>query len=224
MLKFSFPVAVASPQVTYEIAYGAQVRDNKGLEDPGQRWIDLTGQVSGTLYGLTVLNDAKYGYSVHGTDMRVSVARAAVYANHEPKALEPGVDYAWMDQGVQTFQMELLPHSGTWQQAGATRAAAELVDQVPVVYQGIHHGTRPASDSFLSVDAPDVIVEVVKDSEDGDDLIVRSYETDGRTTNATVQMPFAHARWTGNYHPFEIKTLRIDRRDGRVREVDALER
>jgi alpha-mannosidase len=224
MLKFSYPVGIASPQATYEIPYGAEARDNKGSEDPGQRWIDVTGQRSGSRYGLTVLNDAKYGYSVHGAEMRVSIARAAVYANHEPRALEPGVDYAWMDQGLQTFQMELLPHSGTWQQAGAPRAAAELVAKVPVVYQGIHPGTRPSSNSFLSIDATDVIVEVVKESEDGEDLIVRSYETDGRTTTATLEMPFAHAHWTGSYGPYEIKTLRIDRRDGHVREVNALER
>ena len=30
--------------------------------------------------------------------------------------------------------------------------------------------------------------------------------------------------WTGDYHPFEIKTPRIDRRSGAVKEVDALER
>jgi alpha-mannosidase len=224
MLKFSSPVAVASPQATYEIPYGAQARDTNGLENPGQRWIDVTGNVNGQTYGLTVLNDAKYGYSVDGNDMRVSVARAAVYANHEPRALQPGVDYAWMDQGLQTFQMQLLPHSGTWQQAGAPRAAAELVDHVPIVYQGIHPGTRPASESFLSVDAADVIVEAVKESEDGDDLIVRSYETDGHATTATLQIPFARAHWTGQYRPFEIKTLRIDRHSGRVREVNALER
>jgi alpha-mannosidase len=129
-----------------------------------------------------------------------------------------------MDQGLQTFQMQLLPHSGTWQQAGAPRAAAELIDGVPIVYQGIHPGSRAGSDSFLWVDASDVIVEVVKESEDGDDLIVRSYETDGRSTSATLQMPLVHAQWTGTYHPFEIKTLRIDRHSGQVREVNALER
>lgn len=224
MLKFSFPVAVSSPEVTYEIPYGAMTRDNKNLEDPGQRWIDLTGQVDGKTYGLAVLNDAKYGYSVDGTDMRVSVARAAVYANHQPAELKPGVDYAWMDQGLQTFQMELLPHAGTWQQTGVPRAAAELVDKIPIVYQGIHPGTSAASASFLSVDASDVIVEVVKQSEDGSDVIVRSYETDGRNTTATLQIPFAHAHWTGAYRPFEIKTLRINAKTGQVSEVDALER
>lgn len=224
MLKFSFPVAVTSPEPTYEIPYGAIKRENKGLEDPGQRWIDLTGQADGKTYGLAVLNDAKYGYSVDGSDMRVSVARAAVYANHQPAELKPGVDYAWMDQGLQTFQMQLLPHIGTWQEAEVPRAAAELVDKVPIIYQGIHPGTRRAAASFLSVDAQDVIVEVIKQSEDGSDLIVRSYETDGRNTTATLQMPFAHAHWTGDYHPFEIKTLRIDPKTGAVSEVDALER
>jgi len=224
MVKFSFPVAVQSPQATYEIAYGALARDNEGFENPGQRWIDVTGQANGHTYGLTVLNDAKYGYSVDGSEMRVSVARAAVYANHEPRELKPGVDYNWMDQGLQTFQMQLLPHLGTWQQVGAPRAAAELVDPVPIVYQGIHPGTRSASDSFMSVDAPDVIVEAVKEAEDGDDLIVRSYETDGQGTTATLQMPFLHAHWTGQYHPFEIKTVRINRHTGDVREVNALER
>lgn len=223
ILKFSFPVDVQTPQATYEIAYGAQARANKNEEDPGQRWIDVTGTQSGHPYGLTVLNDAKYGYSVNGSDLRVSVARAAVYANHEPRALVAGVDYQWMDQGVQNFQMELIPHMGSWQEANVTRAAEELVTEVPIVYQGIHPGTRKGADSFLSVDAQNVVVESVKLAEDGDDVIVRSYETTGKQAKATIQLGFAQTKWTGSYHPFEIKTLRIARRTRQIREVNALE-
>ncbi len=174
-------------------------------------------------YGLSVLNDAKYGYSVSGSDMRVSIARAAVYANHEPSELKSGVDYTWMDQGVQTFQMELIPHVGTWQEARVVRAAEELVTEIPIVYQGIHPGLRKGADSFLSVDAPDVVVEAVKQAEDGEDLIVRSYETSGIKTTATIILNFAGMQWTGEYHPFEIKTLRIDRHTRKVTEVNALE-
>ncbi|GAA3762207.1 alpha-mannosidase [Terriglobus aquaticus] len=224
MLKFSFPTELEKPQATYEIAYGAEHRDNAGLEDPGQRWIDLTGLQNGKQYGLAILNDAKYGYSVSGGDMRVSIARAAVYANHEPRELKPGVDYAWMDQGVQTFSMELMPHAGTWQEAGVVRAAEELVTEVPIVYQGIHPGSRPTSASFLSTDSKDIVVEAVKQSEDGSDLIIRSYETAGHNASATLSVPSLNVRWNGSYHPFEIKTLRLDARTHAVREVDALER
>jgi len=223
ILKFSFPVDVIRPEATYEIAYGAQARDTRGEEDPGQRWIDVSGTQAGQPYGLSVLNNAKYGYSVSGSDMRVSIARAAVYANHEPSELKSGVDYTWMDQGMQTFQMELIPHVGTWQEAGVVRAAEELVTEIPIVYQGIHPGLRKGADSFLSVDAPDVVVEAVKQAEDGEDLIVRSYETSGRKTTATITLNFAGTQWTGEYHPFEIKTLRIDRHTRKVTEVNALE-
>src|SRR5690606_10292782 len=59
MLKFSFPVDIESPEATYEVPYGHIVRETNGEEEPGQRWIDLTGQKNGRTYGLTVINDAK---------------------------------------------------------------------------------------------------------------------------------------------------------------------
>ena len=223
ILKFSFPVDVVEPKATYETAYGAIQRDNKGLEDPGQRWIDVTGTQAGQPFGLAVLNDAKYGYSVNGSNMRVSVARGAVYANHEPRELKPGVDYSWMDQGVQTFAMKLMPHAGTWQEAGVVRAAEELVTETPIIYQGIHPGSRSGSGTFLSTDSRDIVVEAVKLAEDGDDVIVRSYETAGVPATATLDLSFAGLKWTGTYHPYEIKTLRIGRRKHTVSEVDALE-
>ena len=223
ILKFSFPVDVQDPQSTYEVAYGAEKRATDGLENPGQRWIDLAGTAGGQIYGLSILNDAKYGYSVKDSDMRVSIARGAVYANHQPAQLKPGEDYAWMDQGLQTFQMELIPHTGSWQQAGIVRAAEELVTETPIIYQGIHPGTRKQADSFLSVDAPDIVVEAIKQSEDGKALILRAYETAGQESHATLNLAFAGTRWTGAWHPFEIKTLRMDRRTRTVKEVDALE-
>ena len=47
ILKFSFPVDVQNPRPTYEIAYGYKVRKAEGEEDPGQRWIDLSGRARG---------------------------------------------------------------------------------------------------------------------------------------------------------------------------------
>jgi len=224
ILKFSFPVDVENPVPTYEIAYGFKVRTANGAEDPGQRWIDLSGERNGKPYGLTVLNDAKYGYSVQASDLRVSIVRGAAYAQHQPRKIDPNGEYIWQDQGIQTFRMVLVPHSGAWQDAGIVRLAEEMMAPVPVLYQGIHGGTRAPSASFLSVDAPNVVVSTVKQAEDGNDLIIRCYETAGRATKASLDLGLVHRHWTGEFHPLEIKTLRVPLApEGQIREVNALE-
>jgi alpha-mannosidase len=223
ILKFSFPVDVQNPRPTYEIAYGYKVRRAEGDEDPGQRWIDLSGRRAAGEYGLAVINDAKYGYSVQDSEMRVSIARSAVFAQHKPYKLDPKGEYIWQDQGKQTFRMLLAPHSGAWQEARIVRWAEEFTAPVPVIYQGIHPGSRPLSASFLSVDAPDVVVSVVKKAEEGDDLIIRCYETAGRPTKATLELGLVNRRWTGNFRPLEIKTLRVPLAGGEIREVNVLE-
>jgi alpha-mannosidase len=223
ILKFSFPVDMQNPRPTYEIAYGYKVRQANGNEDPGQRWIDLSGDRAGKEYGLTVINDAKYGYSVQDNDMRISIARGAVYAQHQPRKLEPNGEYLWQDQGEQTFRMLLAPHAGAWQGAGIVRSAEEFTAPVPVIYQGIHAGNRPLSGSFLSVDAPNVVVSAVKKAEEGNDLIIRCYETAGWAANATLDLGLVNRRWTGDFRPLEIKTLRVPLAGGEIREVNLLE-
>jgi alpha-mannosidase len=146
-----------------------------------------------------------------------------VFAHHDPRKLDPHGEYIWQDQGVQTFRMLLVLHSGAWQDAGVVRLAEEFVAPVPVIYQGIHRGHRPLSDSFLSVDAPNVVVSVVKKAEDGEDLIVRCYETAGKPAHATLNLALVKRQWTGDFLPFEIKTLRVPRTGGVIREVNLLE-
>jgi alpha-mannosidase len=223
ILKFSFPVEVQDPRPTYEIAYGYKVRKAEGEEDPGQRWIDLSGRGAGGEYGLAVINDAKYGYSVQDNDMRISIVRGAVYAQHQPFKLDPKGEYVWQDQGPQSFRLLLVPHTGAWQEAGVVRMAEELTAPVAVVYQGIHGGNRPLSASFLTVDAANVVVSVVKKAEEGDDLIIRCYETAGRPTEASLDLKLLNRRWTGTFRPLEIKTLRVPFAGGEIREVNLLE-
>jgi alpha-mannosidase len=223
ILKFSFPVDVQNPRPTYEIPYGYLARKAEGDEDPGQRWVDLSGNRAGSEYGLTIINDAKYGYSVQGNDLRVSIARGAVYAQHIPRPVDTQGEYHWQDQGEQTFRMLLTPHVGAWQDAGVVRRAEEFTAPLPVLYQGIHGGRRPLAASFLSVDVPNVVVSVVKKAEVGNDIIIRGYETAGRPVRATLDLGLMKRRWTGTFRPLEIKTLRVPVAGGEIREVNVLE-
>ncbi|HSN49893.1 MAG TPA: glycoside hydrolase family 38 C-terminal domain-containing protein [Bacteroidales bacterium] len=219
MLKFSFPVNVDSPAATYETAYGNIVRVTNGDEEPGQRWIDMSGTNN---FGLTVINDAKYGYSVPGNDLRISVARSAVFAHHNPRVLDMNAEHLWMDQGIQTFRMLLVPHTDSWRKTNICRIADEFIAPPVVIYQGIHGGSLPKSGSFLSLDTPGVIVSAVKQSENGKDTILRCIETSGVQVTAELDIKFAGSKWKGNFHQYEIKTLRVNEK-GEVREVNLLE-
>ena len=227
MLKFSFPVDIDSPKATYEVPYGFIERQTNGEEDPGQRWIDVTGQCNTGTYGLTVFNDAKYGYSVHDNDMRITVTRSAPYAHHGPGKLavmDPDGKCYWQDQGIQTFRMLLTPHKGNWQNINAPRIAEEFIAPPVVIYQGIHRGTMPKSGSFLSVDIPNVIVSAIKLSEEDSKVgIIRLVETLGKDSNMTLRFPSADFQWRTRIKAFEIKTLKINLQWGEIKEVNLLE-
>jgi len=223
MLKFSFPVNTESPTVTYETPYGHIIRATNGNEDPGQKWIDLTGKLNGITSGLTVINDAKYGYSVHGNDMRITIARSAVYAHHNPRVLDMKAEHIWMDQGFQSFRLLLIPHEDTWKKSNIVRLAEEFITPSLVIYQGIHGGLKPKAGSFISVDNSNVIISAIKQAENGEDIIMRCVEATGTSTEATIDLRFFGRKWKGNFRPCEIKTLRMNQDSGHIQEVNLLE-
>ena len=223
MLKFSYPVNIESPVATYEIPYGVIERDTNGDEDPGQRWIDLSGKRNEKLCGLTVINDAKYGYNVVDNDMRISIVRGAVFAHHRPAVIDETKRNVWMDQGIQTFKMLLVPHKDTWRESKIVKIADEFTAPLIPIYQGIHGGSKPKSDSFLAVDSQNVLVSAIKVAEDGEDIIIRCVETSGLSTKASINLRFVNRKWAGNFNPYEIKTLRVDKNSGGIIEVNLLE-
>lgn len=224
ILKFSFPINIISPIVTCETPYGHIVREPNGNETPGQRWVDLNGKQNDKDYGLSIINDAKYGYSFHENDMRVSVARASVYSYYDAKVkLDLNKEYYWMDQGIQTFRMLLVPHKGNWIENNIVRSAEEFLAPLLLVYQGIHPGKMKKSGSLLSVDQPNVIIPSIKLAENSDDIIIRCLEVHGQQTLAKLELSFIGKVWTGKFRPYEIKTLRINRNTWKIKEVSLLE-
>jgi alpha-mannosidase len=220
ILKLSFPVSVVSARATYEIPYGTIARPVDGRENPGQSWVDVSGMDgSGKEAGLTLANTAKYGYDVLGADLRLTVARSALYADHFGERDGEG---EFMDQGVQVFAYRLLPHAGDWREAGAPRAAMELNNPPVLVLETSHKGTLPLEGSFIEISAPNVAATALKDAEEGDAVVLRCFETDGVETEAVISLPFLSARWKTRFGKNEIKTFKIGP-DGRAREANLLE-
>ncbi|HZR94152.1 MAG TPA: glycoside hydrolase family 38 C-terminal domain-containing protein [Gaiellaceae bacterium] len=204
LLKLRYPTPLAADEATFETPYGHIVRAADGTEQPGQSWVD----VSAGGRGLAVLNDAKYGYDVRGScvgspehergggagfagggaDISISAVRSPVWAWHDPRELEEGGDFEYMDLGRQTFTLRLVPHAGDWREAGIPRLAAELNQPPFALIETYHDGPLPQKRSFGDDGGGSVVVTVVKKSEDGDGYTIRAVETAGRDADARIRI------------------------------------
>ncbi|MEH7009835.1 alpha-mannosidase [Neobacillus niacini] len=221
LLKVAFPVDVVSNKATFEIPFGSVERathNNTSWEEAqfevcGHRFADL----SEAGYGVSLLNDCKYGYDVKQNVLRLSLLRA-------PKWPDPGADL-----GHHEFTYSLLPHEGDWKEAEVVKRGYELNHPVVVVSTSSHQGTLPSSQSFIEVKSKHVILDTVKTSEDGTGLTLRMYESSGgrEEMQVTLGKPVhsadeanlleerqavtpVHGNKLSSYlKPFEVKTILV---------------
>jgi alpha-mannosidase len=220
LLKLRYPTSVSDARATFESPYGHLERETNGHEDPGQSWVD----VSGDGRGLAVLNDAKSGYDVLGADLGVSVVRSPVWAWHDPRELEPGGEFEYMDQGRQRFRIRLVPHAGDWREAGVVRLAAELNQPAYAMLESFHEGPLPPARSYADGGDGSVVFTVLKAAEDGGGYVLRGYETAGRDAHASVALPLLDRTLQLEFGANEIKTVFIPRDPAEpVRETNLLE-
>lgn len=166
LLKVAFPVDLLAPTATYEIQWGNTQRpthrntswDWARFETCAQKWVDL----SEGNYGVSLLNDCKYGHDIHDNVLRISLLRGPTQP--DPKA----------DLGEHTFTYSLLPHAGAWDEA--TVAAAYALNDPMLVTGNAAQNSGARDLTLCRVDAPNVAIETVKQAEDGDGIIVRLYE------------------------------------------------
>ena len=217
MIKAAFPVAAKNSQAFFEIPFGAVSRPADGSEVPALRWIDLTDE-SGQ-FGVSLLNDCKYGFDVKDNILRLSVVHGAT--NPDPEA----------DRGRQELVYSLFPHQGSWQEAGTVQRGYELNTPLLARTAMVHGGSLPAQTSFVRVSSqPGVIVSTLK-KEYGyynRGFILRAYEVFGKKTDATLEMSWSVRAAEANlidystkklemsgdkvalsFEPYEIKTIKI---------------
>jgi alpha-mannosidase len=210
--KLCFPINVTAAVATYEIPYGHIIRPTNGEEEPGQTWVDVSGVHADTenAYGLSLLNDAKYSYSIAGSELCLTVLRSPIYAHHQPYEPDPEGIYTFMDQGEQHFTYSLLPHTGTWKDAGTIQYAAEL-NQPPFAIKETSHswGHLPLSQRLLTASPHNIVITALKMAEDSEDMIVRCYETQNIATKGTLTILGRNNPIIVNFRPCEIKTMRI---------------
>jgi alpha-mannosidase len=218
LLKVAFPVTIHANEAIHEIQFGHIRRpthssrriDADRFEVCNHKWTALAEEQR----GVAVLNDCKYGISVHGNSMNLTLLRSAIAPDHTVA-----------DQGAQTFTYALYVWNGSFAESDIVREAYEL-NCPPLVLKG-----RAATQgSVFGVDVPNVVIETIKPAEDGStDVIARLYECMRTATRCTLttrlpvraatqtdmceedqrELACADGRIALDFRPFEVKTVRL---------------
>lgn len=182
LLKTAFPLDIHCERAQYDIAFGSIGRDTHAntswdearFEVCAHKWADL----SEPGYGAALLNDGRYGYDAQDGVLRLSLLRGSTYP--DPEA----------DQGMHRLTYSLLPHMGDWRTGGVIPAAYDLNAPAPALpLDAQPAGTLPARCGLFAVSAPNVVLETVKQAEDGNGLILRLFESWGMRTRAALTLP-----------------------------------
>ncbi|MBW4432982.1 MAG: alpha-mannosidase [Pelatocladus maniniholoensis HA4357-MV3] len=213
LVKAAFPLNVEADFATYEIPCGAIARPTKPAtpaekakwEVPALRWADLTEEVRDkgdkgdkeelftnpqspipNPYGVSLLNDCKYGYDAQPNQLRLTLLRSPNWPDSQA------------DRGVHEFTYALYPHAGDWKSAHTARRGYELNVPLQVIVCPINHpqssNVSESVDpeglgvSFLDLSAENLILMAFKQAEDeSQKWILRCYECHGETAELSLQ-------------------------------------
>ena len=214
-LKTAFDTSVRQEFARFDVQFGNVKRPttrNNSVEKAkfevlNHKYTDL----SETRFGVAVLNDSKYGISVNGGKLRLSLHKGGLRPDFKG------------DRGVHHCVYSFLPHDSGFDAESVIRPAYEL--NVPAAVTAGEYSAQ----KLMSIDADNIFVEAVKPCEDAQRaFIVRMYEAEGTFTNAKVSF-FDGAKSVKitnmleeeqgeveniapaklQFRPFEIKTLKV---------------
>ncbi len=174
-LKVAFDTNVREDFARNEIQFGYCKRPttrNNSIEQAkfevsNHKYTDL----SEPGYGVAVMNDCKYGISVNGSEMRLSLHKGGVHPDIKG------------DKGFHRAIYSFLPHSCAFGAESVIQPSYML--NVPCLVSKGNYKVLP----LVKVDKPGIIVESVKPCEDEDRAyIVRLYEAEGTRTNCNIKL------------------------------------
>ncbi len=166
LLKTLFEVDIRATKASYDIQFGYVERpthwntswDWAKFEVCGHKWADL----SEANYGVSLLNDCKYGYGIKDNVMGLSLLKSAKYPDTEA------------DMGEHFFTYALLPHEGRLGQETFTQG---IMLNHPVLC--VPGAIKKQIGRFLKKNCDAVRIDAVKPAEDGDGYVVHLHESIG---------------------------------------------
>lgn len=185
ILKAVFPVDILTNKATYDIQFGNIERPNHQntsweaakFEVCAQKWVDISEEG----YGVSLLNDCKYGHSVQENEMTITLLKCGTDPN--PKA----------DIGHHSFTYSLYPHSLDFKHGG-TIEEAYLLNRPMTAKKCVGRGKLNNEYSLVACDAENIIIETVKQAENGKGIVIRLYDAWNKKSEPVIDLGFSASR------------------------------
>ena len=215
MLRVHFPTTITNEQATFDIQYGHVKRnthkntswDKAKFEVVGHKYADL----SNNDYGVALMNDCKYGYSIFDNTIDLNLLRS------------PNNPDADADIGYHEFVYSFYPHNKDLIRSNVIEEST-LLNHSPIVFEGFKN---LSTSSTITYKGKGIEITAFKKSEYKNEIIIRTVETLGRNSEGNIYLDgqitetnlleqkniSKPKRIKGKYQlklkPFEIKTFKI---------------
>jgi len=224
MLKLSIPALGSGCKYFGQVAYGVGELPCKGSEAVAQKWVAVVSQPKNL--ALTCINDGTYGSDFSDKGLRLTLLRSPAYSCASVEEGEPIASDRFsprIDQGERIFKF--------WFNAGKATERLRFIDREALV-----KNERPFALSFfpsgqgrkpkpLAVLSDNVVqITTIKRAEKSNALIVRLYEPTGKSRSTVLSLPCLRRKIKVDLGGFEVKTLKINLKTRKYKQVDLLER
>ena len=224
MLKLSIPTLIKEGKYLGQVAYGLDELPSNGDEAVSQKWVAIVSQKSDM--ALTVINDGVYGSDFLNGELRISLLRSPAYSADPVEGRPMLVQDRYVprhDQGERIFRF--------WLKAGKANERLKKVDreslfknEKPYVLCFSPPGSGKKAKPFAVLSDNAVQITALKKAEQGNCLIIRLFEPEGKKQETFLSLPFIPIKRKIVLSPFEIKTLKFNLKTHQFQEVDLLER
>ncbi len=186
ILKALFPFDVRATKTTSEIQYGNVERpchmntswDEARFETCMHKWVD----VSDNGYGVSLLNDCKYGFSSYDNTLAITLVKCA----ESP--------FYGGDLGNHEILYSIYPHKNSAVCGGTVNQAYSLNAPMTAVKVTKQAGCLKDEYSAVKCNKDNIVVEVLKQAQNSSDTIVRFYDAHNMRTKATLEFEFPFKR------------------------------
>jgi alpha-mannosidase len=229
MLKLEFPMPASVRdgwRYAGEGAFGVSSLPCNGEEAVAHRWVAPVND--GADIAVTLINAGTYGSDFTPERLRMTLLRSPAYCAHpiNDRPLVPQDRHtARIDQGVRSFRF-VLNGGPVEDRMHAVGREADVVNEAPFAINIFPTGSNLGHEmkAGLRVSDPVVLIPACKRAEDGKAWLIRLFEPTGVKRRVRLSWPAVGLRHTAVLKPFEVATLRVGSRGGKVRLTDLIER